>query len=362
MTTLRLGTRGSQLALIQANMVAALLRARAGVSCDVIVIKTSGDRLADAPLAQIGGKRVFVKEIEDALLDGAVDLAVHSSKDLPAELPDGLALGATLPREDPRDALVLPVPINVESPAPSAGDRRVSSRAEGPFPTGVDFPAADAATAPVAFPQLPLDDIVQRLGDAPTIGTSSVRRTAQLVQLFPDAKFSAIRGNLDTRLRKLDTGEFNAVVLAAAGLKRLGRQARISALLPPEVCLPAPGQGIIAVETRRDDTAVRAFVDAVSDPASTAALAAERMVVLRLGGGCQMPIGAYATVLNTELSLSAMVISLDGARVIRAEASGAVTDSDAVGTRAAMRLLAQGAAEILAEVEGTRGAVEGLQP
>ena len=198
MTTLRLGTRGSQLALIQANMVAALLRARAGVSCDVIVIKTSGDRLADAPLAQIGGKRVFVKEIEDALLDGAVDLAVHSSKDLPAELPDGLALGATLPREDPRDALVLPVPINVESPAPSAGDRRVSSRAEGPFPTGVDFPAADASASSVgAFSPIPLDDIVQRLGEAPTIGTSSVRRSAQLVQLFPDARFSAIRGNLD---------------------------------------------------------------------------------------------------------------------------------------------------------------------
>jgi hydroxymethylbilane synthase len=363
MTTLRLGTRGSQLALIQANMVAALLRARAGVSCDVIVIKTSGDRLADAPLAQIGGKRVFVKEIEDALLDGAVDLAVHSSKDLPAELPDGLALGATLPREDPRDAIVLPVPINVEGSAPSAVGQRVSNRVEGLFPAGVDFPAADAAAASVgAFPQLPLDDIVHRLGDAPTIGTSSVRRTAQLVQLFPDAKFSAIRGNLDTRLRKLDTGEFNAVVLAAAGLKRLGRQARISALLPPEVCLPAPGQGIIAVETRRDDTAVRAFVDAANDPASTAALAAERMVVLRLGGGCQMPIGAYATVSNTELSLSAMVISLDGSRVIRAEASGAVTDSDAVGTRAAMRLLAQGAAEILAEVQSTRGAVEGLQP
>ena len=151
------------------------------------------------------------------------------------------------------------------------------------------------------------------------------------MQLFPGATFRAIRGNLDTRLRKLDNGEFNAVVLAAAGLRRLGRHARISAVLPPEICLPAPGQGIIAVETRRDDAAVRAFVDRINDPTSASALAAERMVVLRLGGGCQMPIGAYATVSSTELSLSAMVISLDGARVVRAEASGAVTEPEAVG-------------------------------
>jgi hydroxymethylbilane synthase len=182
------------------------------------------------------------------------------------------------------------------------------------------------------------------------------------VQLFPGARFSAIRGNLDTRLRKLDSGEFNAVVLAAAGLRRLGRHTRISAVLPPAVCLPAPGQGIIAVEIRRDDTAVRAFLERINDPPSAAALAAERMVVLRLGGGCQMPIGAYAAISNTELSLAAMVISLDGARTVRAEASGAVTEPEAVGTRAAMRLLAQGAAEILAEVAGARGAVEGLQP
>jgi hydroxymethylbilane synthase len=361
MTTLRLGTRGSQLALIQANMVAALLRARAGVSCDVIAIKTSGDRLTDAPLAQIGGKRVFVKEIEDALLDGAIDLAVHSSKDLPAELPDGLALGATLPREDPRDAIVLPVPS--DGSVPSAAKRPVPSGVESPFPAGVDFPAAGPPAGSVdAFAQLSVTDVVRRVGDAPTIGTSSVRRIAQLVQLFPNARFSAIRGNLDTRLRKLDTGEFNAVVLAAAGLRRLGRHTRISAVLPPEVCLPAPGQGIIAVETRRDDTAVRAFVERINDPASAAALAAERMVVLRLGGGCQMPIGAYATVSSTGLSLSAMVISLDGARIVRAEASGPVTEAEAAGTRAAVRLLAQGAAEILADVEGARAAVEGLQP
>ena len=331
MSTLKLGTRGSQLALIQANVVAALLRARAGVACDVIAIKTSGDRLADVPLGQIGGKRVFVKEIEDALLEGTVDLAVHSSKDMPGVLPPGLAIGAALPREDPRDAIVLPAPSDVEG-------------------------LAQSATASA------LDDIVRQLGDSPHIGTSSVRRTAQLAQLLPHARFAALRGNLETRLRKLDAGEFNAIVLAAAGLRRLGRHWRISAMVPPRVCMPAPGQGIIAVEMRSSDAKIRAALERITDPASAAALAAERMVVLRLGGGCQMPLGAYATVSNTELSLAAVVLSLDGARTIRAEASGAVSEAEAVGTRVAMRLLAQGAAELLAEIDDARGAVEGIQP
>ncbi|HEY5619068.1 MAG TPA: hydroxymethylbilane synthase [Vicinamibacterales bacterium] len=330
MPTLKLGTRGSQLALIQANVVAALLGARAGVSCDVVVIKTSGDRLADAPLAQIGGKRLFVKEIEDALRAGLIDLAVHSSKDMPAVLPDGLALGAALPREDARDAIVLPA-------------------ASVPGPHG-----SPSVWAP--------DDIVRRLGEAPTIGTSSVRRTAQLLPLFPRARFGAIRGNLDTRLRKLDSGEFHAIVLAAAGLRRLGQEARISVALPPNICVPAPGQGIIAVEVRSDDTRVRTVVERINDPGSAAALAAERMVVRRLGGGCQMPIGAHATVSSTELSLMTIVASIDGRRALRAEASGAVSEAESIGTRAAMRLLAQGAAEILAEADTARGAVEGLQP
>jgi hydroxymethylbilane synthase len=339
MPTLKIGTRGSQLALIQANVVAALLQARAGVACEVIAIKTSGDRLADAPLDQIGGKRVFVKEIEDALLAGAVDLAVHSSKDMPGLLPPGLAIGAALPREDPRDAIVLPAPSNVEGPAPS----------------GVDGPVRPA-------PASALDDVVRSLGDSPHIGTSSVRRTAQLAQLLPRARFGLLRGNLDTRLRKLDAGEFSAIVLAAAGLRRLGRHSRISAIVPPRVCLPAPGQGIIAVEMRSNDTKIRAALEGISDPAAAAALTAERMVVLRLGGGCQMPLGAYATVSNTELSLAAVVLSLDGARSVRAEASGPVSDAETVGTRVAMRLLAQGAAEILAEIDDARGAVEGIQP
>src|SRR5687768_16384941 len=220
MLSLKLGTRGSELALFQARTVAALLERQASASCEIVAIKTSGDRLAEATLTQIGGKRLFVKEIEDALLAGDVDLAVHSSKDMPAVLPEGLQIGAVLPREDPRDALVLP--------GPSAG-------------------------------QVWLDDVVRALGRAPRIGTSSVRRSAQLTRLFPGASFLPIRGNLDTRLLKLDSGQYDVLVLAAAGLRRLGRSARLSTVLPPDVCVPAPGQGIIAVEIRSADVRVRGY-------------------------------------------------------------------------------------------------------
>ena len=320
---LRLGTRGSQLALFQAHEVAELLRARAGVACDILVIKTSGDRLPEAPLAEIGGKHLFVKEIEDALLDGAVDLAVHSSKDIPAVLPPGLVLGAVLPREDARDAVVLP--------------------------NGEQTPAG-------------LEDIVRRLGREPRMGTSSVRRTAQLTRLFPEARFAPIRGNLDTRLRKLDTGEFDALILAAAGLLRLGHGPRISAALPPEMCVPAPGQGTIAVETRREDVTIRDIVRKIDDPVSAAVLTAERAVVTRLGGGCQMPLGAYAIASENDLALTAIVLSVDGGRTARAETRGLLAEAELVGTRAAEQLLARGAADILADVDGARAAVEGLQP
>ena len=325
MDTLRLGTRGSQLALFQARAVADLVQRRAGVTCRIEVIKTSGDRLAEATLAQIGGKRLFVKEIEDALLSGAIDLAVHSSKDMPAVLPEGLTLGAVLPREDARDAIVLPRP-----------------------PTG------GAA--------LPLDEIVRHLGRAPRIGTSSVRRSAQLTTLLPGARFAPIRGNLETRLHRLDTGYFDALVLAAAGLKRLGHEARISAWLPPEVCVPAPGQGIIAVEIRSGESAVREVVAAIDEPVSAAALAAERAVVTRLGGGCQMPLGAYAAVSGNRLALTAIVISVDGAHAVRADAEGPLADAERIGAEAAALLLSRGAGDILAGVDRVRAAVEGLQP
>lgn len=324
METLRLGTRGSQLALYQANTTKALLKARAGVDCEIVVIKTSGDRLAEAKLSSIGGKRLFVKEIEDALLAGTIDLAVHSSKDMPAVLPDGLEIGAVLPREDPHDAVVLPGP-----------------------------PSHTFAT---------LEEIVAHLGRSPRIGTSSVRRSAQLSRLFPGAQFLPIRGNLDTRLRKLDSGEFDTIVLAAAGLIRLEQAARISGILPIWACVPAPGQGIIAVEVRAGDERVRGLVSRIDDATAGAALTAERAVVRELGGGCQMPIGAYAAIAGADLALATVVTSLDGARAVRAEVSGATSDADHLGTTVARQLLEEGAAEILADVHRSHGAVEGLQP
>ena len=311
MTTLRIGTRGSQLALYQANTTAALLRERTGTPTEIVVIRTSGDRLADASLSEIGGKRLFVKEIEDALLAGSVDLAGHSSKDMPAVLPDGLDIAAVLPREDPRDAIVLP---------------------------------AGALPGPATR-----DAVRARLGTSPRIGTSSVRRIAQLTRLFPGASFLPIRGNLDTRLRKLDGGDFDAIVLAAAGLRRLGFEARISEAIGTSDCVPAPGQGIIALEIRSDDARTRALLAALDDTPATQALAAEREVVRALGGGCQMPIGAFATVSGGTMTLSAIVASLDGTRVVRGTASGTATDGLRLGATVAGDLLKQGAAAILAE-------------
>jgi len=306
---MKLGTRGSQLALFQANTTAALLKTHAGIDCEIVVIKTSGDRLAEAPLSEIGGKRLFVKEIEDSLLAGEIDLAVHSSKDLPAILPPGLTLGAVLPREDPRDAVVLP-----------AG--RTASTVE---------------------------DVRALLGPTPKIGTSSVRRIAQLIPLFPGARFEPIRGNLDTRLRKLDSGDYDALVLAAAGLRRLQHAHRISTALPADVCVPAPGQGIIAIEVREDDHRTLDVVKTINDAAAGLALEAERTVVTRLGGGCQMPIGAYATVDGDTITLAGIVIALDGSREVRGSGSGSVREPGAVGIHVADSLLARGADTILAD-------------
>ena len=308
--------------MYQARAVAALLETQSGAAPEIVVIKTSGDRLAEAPLSEIGGKRLFVKEIEEALLARDVDLAVHSSKDMPALLPEGLAIGAVLPREDARDAVVLP-----------HGDRVRS-----------------------------LDDVWQAAGGAPRIGTSSVRRCAQLTRLWPGARFEPIRGNLDTRLKKLDAGTCDALVLASAGLRRLGHGDRISAGLPIEACVPAPGQGIIAVEVRDDDTATRELVARIDDAAAGAALAAERAVVVRLEGGCQMPIGAYAELTGDDLSLVAIVVSLDGTRIARARSTGAAHEALRVGIAAAEELLSNGADRILADVHRAHASVQGLQP
>lgn len=311
--SLRLGTRGSQLALFQAHTVARLIAESGGPHCEIVVIKTSGDRLQEAPLSEVGGKRLFVKEIEDALLRNEVDLAVHSSKDMPALLPDGLDIAGVLPREDPHDAVVLPA---------TRSDRRVET----------------------------VEELMAQLGQSPAIGTSSVRRIAQLTRLFPSARFTPIRGNLDTRLRKLDAGEHDALVLAAAGLRRLNFEQRISFLLPASACVPAPGQGIIAIETRTGDRAVVDAVARITDPVAAIALDAERTLVDALGGGCQTPIGALATPLrDNHLELVASVIAVDGSRAVRTTVHGAREDARAIGRRAAERLLADGAGDILEE-------------
>ena len=322
---LRLGTRGSPLALWQANAVADSIASTGGPRCRIVVIRTSGDHLQTAPLSEVGGKRLFVKEIEDALVRGEIDLAVHSSKDMPAVLPDGLAIAAVLPRADPHDAVVLP-----------------ASRQETTSTIG---------------------ELVAALGQAPSIGTGSVRRVAQLRRLFPGARFTPIRGNLETRLRKLDTGEHDALVLAAAGLHRLGFGARISFTLPASACVPAPGQGIVAVEIRDDAEAVRRVVAPIDDAAAGAALRAERALVEALGGGCQTPIGAVATLLDGEtIEIVAVVVTVDGCRALRTTASGRLADAAAIGVRAARQLMAEGAGDILAEARQVHAAVEGIQP
>ncbi len=314
---LRLGTRGSPLALWQAHAVAAAVAERGGPPCRIVVIRTSGDAIADRPLSEAGGKRLFVKEIEDALLRNDVDLAVHSSKDMPALLPDGLAIAAVLPREDPLDAVILPV------------------RAEGR--------GQRAET---------LEALVAAIGPSPNIGTGSVRRIAQLSGVLTGARFAPIRGNLDTRLRKLDGGEHDALVLAAAGLRRLGLASRITMTLPASACVPSPGQGIVAIEIRANDDEVRQIVSRIDDADASVALEAERALVEALGGGCQTPIGALARPVDADtLELVAAVASLDGTRIVRARATGPRRDAAALGWRAGQDLIAQGAGVILAEAQ-----------
>jgi hydroxymethylbilane synthase len=305
-TVFRIGTRGSELALWQARTVAGLLAQR-GHEAQIIVIKTTGDRLQQGSLAASGGRRLFVKEIEDALLAGHVDIAVHSAKDMPSEFPEPLTIAAVLPREDPRDALVLPC-------APPPGE---------------------------------WSEVVPRLAGGRTIGTTSVRRIAQLRVAFPEARFLPLRGNVDTRLRKLDEGQYDAIVLAAAGLKRLGFGYRITSAIPTTVSIPAPGQGIVAVQIRRTDRRTEQVVTDLNDAVAFACLEAERAVVSGLGGGCQLPLAAVATPLGTCLRLEAFVGSIDGAQRITATTQGPMENGAMLGRLAADELAAGGALRLL---------------
>lgn len=304
--SLVLGTRGSRLAIWQAEWVQARLREIAPeVTVTLQRIKTSGDKILDVSLAKIGGKGLFVKEIEEALLQGTIDLAVHSMKDVPTALPDGLEILCVPEREDPRDALI----------------------------------SRDAK---------PLDGLPQ----GARVGTSSLRRQAQLLHHRPDLKIGMLRGNLDTRLRKLRGGEFDAIVLAAAGLKRMGWAEQITEYLPPEVSLPAIGQGALGLEGRRDDGFVRAIVSALEHPSTREAVTAERALLDKLEGGCQVPIAAHATLSGKRLHLDGLVASVDGRRLVRDSVEGSATDARELGTRLAEQLLRQGGESILNEIYG----------
>jgi hydroxymethylbilane synthase len=296
-----IGTRGSRLALWQAEWVrGALLREFPGTPVELAVIKTQGDRILDVPLAQVGGKGLFVKEIEEALLCGRIDLAVHSMKDMPAEVPPGLAIGAVPERE-------------------SAGDVLISRGAE-------------------------------RLADLPAgslVGTSSLRRAAQLRHARPELEIAPLRGNVDTRLRKVEAGERAAIVLAAAGVKRLGLAGRISEYLAHELMLPAVGQGALCIEIRAGDPVTAPRVAALDHPASRTAVAAERAFLKRLEGGCQVPIAGHARIENGRLSLTGLVAETDGSRLIRERLEGPEGEAERLGTALAEKLLNRGADAIL---------------
>ncbi len=302
-----IGSRGSKLALWQSEWVKARLE-ELGARVRIEIFKTSGDVMRDVPLATIGGQGVFTKELEVALLDGRIDVAVHSLKDLPTVNPVGLSIAATPEREDARDALVL---------------------------------RADADAGGASIESLAADSI---------IGTSSLRRIAQLKHLRPDVRVKDLRGNVDTRLRKLDAGEYDALILASAGLRRLGLGRRISAAIDTDVMLPAVSQGSLGVQTRADDAETNARVSRLDDAATRAAVLAERALLRKLGGGCQVPIAAHARVEGGRLRLDGLVASLDGSRVIRDSIETDTLEADAAGDALAARLLEKGAGELLSEM------------
>jgi hydroxymethylbilane synthase len=329
-----IGTRSSKLALWQAECIKSLLiKYHPGLEVHLVKIKTTGDMILDVPLAQVGGKGLFVKEIEESMLRNDIDIAVHSMKDVPADFPPGLHLSAICEREDPRDAFV--------------------SRVQNSIPKIKNF---------------------KELPRGATLGTSSLRRSCQLSHLRPDLNIVQLRGNLDTRIRKLDEGQFDAIILATAGVKRLGLQDRITEILPFEISLPAVGQGAIGIECRIDDEIINNIVGGLDHKETSIAVRAERAFLKRLEGGCQVPIAAYARIVNNSptpplvnnpysspllkggegglLIIEGLVGSIDGKKLVRGHIEGRHEDNELLGTRLAEDLLAKGAQEILAEVYG----------
>jgi hydroxymethylbilane synthase len=302
---IRIGTRGSALALAQANEVRDRLTSvyGDGISFETCVIKTSGDKIQDRALAAAGGKGLFTKELEEALLGDSIDIAVHSMKDMPAVLPEGLEIACLLPREDVRDAFICPT-------APSLKD----------------------------------------LPEGAIVGTASVRREAFIKHLRPGLKTVLFRGNVETRLRKLQEGEAHATLLAAAGLRRLGLSDRITKLIPVEEMLPAPAQGAIGVEIRSADTKTRELIAAIHDEATGIAIAAERAFLGELDGSCRTPIAALARTANGKIAFKGMILTLDGARVYETEREGSASDAVALGRDAARELFRRGGKDVFRHV------------
>jgi hydroxymethylbilane synthase len=300
---IRLGSRGSTLALWQAGHVKSEIERRVGCGVEIVKIKTTGDMILDVPLAKVGGKGLFVKEIEDALLSRRVDLAVHSMKDVPTELPEGLGIVCITKREDPRDAFL-----------------------------SVKY---------ARFEDLPR---------GATVGTSSLRRQTQLLGLRPDLAIGQLRGNLDSRIRKMEEGRYDAIVLAAAGLRRLGWDRKIRQYLPAEMSLPAIGQGALGIEVRIDDSRTLDAVGFLNDRDTAVAVRAERGFLKRLEGGCQVPIAAHGLVEGDAVRLSGLIGRPDGTEILRGSRSGSAGDPESIGVALADELLARGGKAILEEV------------
>jgi hydroxymethylbilane synthase len=308
MRPLRIGTRGSVLAKWQAEFVRKQLFAATGVETEIVIIKTAGDKMQQAPLSQIGGKGIFIKELEEALLEETIDLAVHSVKDVPTDTPSRLCFPAVCRRDDVRDCVV----------------------------------AANGAT-------------IASLRQGARVGTSSLRRKAQLAHMRPDLDVRDLRGNVDTRLRKVESGEYDAILLAKAGLDRLGWSQRITEVLSPDVCMPAVGQGAIAVEARLKDTEAADVLVKLDDAETRSAIIAERSLLSVLQGGCQVPLGAWARIERGELVMDACVCSVDGLQYVKQRASAPPDQAAQLGERMAQLLIAAGAQSILEEVGRARG-------
>ncbi len=361
--SIRIGTRGSQLALTQARWVQSQIAAQhPNTRCELVIIKTSGDRFVDQPLSTLGGKGLFVKEIEEAMLAGSIDCAVHSMKDVPNELAAGLVIAAVPPREDVRDVLIRPyqtvgkVERNSVTPAKAGVQGPLESNRAGSSALDPGFRRDDGQPEAQSEGNPTVSAAGARLASLPSqarVGTSSLRRAALLRALRPDLRIEPLRGNVDSRLRKLDAGNLDAIVLAAAGLRRLSIEREHAQLLDTEEILPAVGQGALAIESRPDE--IQSLLAVLDHAPTRLAVTAERAFLQTVGGSCRTPLAAYAELSDGTLWLRALIASLDGSQILRGERRGPATQASELGISLGQELLARGGDEILRALEGADG-------